>query len=336
MIDHDALFKQLLSTFFVEFVDLFFPKVGEYLDKDSLEFLDKEFFTDIKTDKRREADIVVKARFQNLSAFFIINVENQGDIKNLLDFQQRLFFYAAHLHQQFKLPVYSIVVLYGERPKRPLLDAYRIEFPDGVMLEFRYRVVQLNRLNWRDFVKRKNPVASALMAKMDIALQERPFVKVECLKILTRLRIDKKRLRLIGTFVDTYLNLNPQEQKIFQAEIDKIEPHQKEKVMEFTSSWERRGIEQGLKQGLQEGLQKGLQQGKQEGLQQGKQEGLREGALNVTLGLLRKKLGSVSARAQKRVRQLSLAQLEELSLALLDFANVQDLTSWLDKTRLKD
>ena len=198
MIDHDALFKQLLSTFFVEFVELFFPQVSDYLDKDSLEFLDKEFFTGIQSDKRREADIVVKARFHKRRAFFIINLENQGDIKNLLEFQQRLFFYAAHLHQQFKLPVYSIVVLYGDRPKSPLPEVYRVEFPDGVMLEMRYRVVQLNRLNWRDFVRHKNPVASALMAKMNIAVAERPFVKVQCLKILARLRIDKKRLRLPG------------------------------------------------------------------------------------------------------------------------------------------
>ncbi|MBI3653827.1 MAG: DUF4351 domain-containing protein [Acidobacteria bacterium] len=318
MIDHDALFKQLLSTFFVEFVELFFPKVGEYLDRRALEFLDKEFFTDIESDKRREADIVVKARFRNASAFFIINLENQGDIKNLLEFQQRLFFYAAHLHQKHKLPVYSIVVLYGEHPKRPLPDAYRIEFPDGVMLEFRYRVVQLNRLPWREFIKRKNPVASALMAKMNIALPERPFVKVECLKILTSLRIDKKRLRLLGTFVDTYLNLTAKEEKIFQAEIAKIEPRTKERVMEFTSSWERKGMEQGKREGLQ--------QGKREGLQQGK----REGALKVTLGLLDRKFGVVAARTRKRIKQLSLEQLEQLSLAVLDFSTLQDLSAWLD------
>ena len=45
MIDHDRLFKELFSTFFVEFLELFFPQVAEYVAYGSLEFLDKEIFT---------------------------------------------------------------------------------------------------------------------------------------------------------------------------------------------------------------------------------------------------------------------------------------------------
>ena len=38
--DHDRLFKELLTTFFVEFLELFFPETLPYLDRDSVEFLD--------------------------------------------------------------------------------------------------------------------------------------------------------------------------------------------------------------------------------------------------------------------------------------------------------
>jgi hypothetical protein len=41
MIDHDRLFKELLSTFFIEFIELFFPNVMTYLEPDSVTFLDK-------------------------------------------------------------------------------------------------------------------------------------------------------------------------------------------------------------------------------------------------------------------------------------------------------
>jgi hypothetical protein len=41
-IDHDRLFKELISTFFVEFIELFFPQLMDYLDRDSVTFLDKE------------------------------------------------------------------------------------------------------------------------------------------------------------------------------------------------------------------------------------------------------------------------------------------------------
>jgi hypothetical protein len=41
--DHDRLFKQLLTTFFAEFVELFLPEISGYLDRDSIHFLDKKF-----------------------------------------------------------------------------------------------------------------------------------------------------------------------------------------------------------------------------------------------------------------------------------------------------
>ena len=55
MIDHDRLFKELLSTFFVEFLELFFPDVSEYLERDSLVPMDKELFTDVTSGERYEA-----------------------------------------------------------------------------------------------------------------------------------------------------------------------------------------------------------------------------------------------------------------------------------------
>ncbi len=38
-IDHDRLFKELISTFFVEFIELFFPQLIDYLDRESITFL---------------------------------------------------------------------------------------------------------------------------------------------------------------------------------------------------------------------------------------------------------------------------------------------------------
>jgi hypothetical protein len=42
-INHDQLFKELLTTFFVEFLELLFPSVLEYLDTDSIQFVDKRY-----------------------------------------------------------------------------------------------------------------------------------------------------------------------------------------------------------------------------------------------------------------------------------------------------
>ena len=79
MIYHDRLFKELLTTFFVEFIELFFPEVLNYLDTENIEFLSQEIFTDVTSGEKHQADMVVKARFQDEESYFLINVEPFAD-----------------------------------------------------------------------------------------------------------------------------------------------------------------------------------------------------------------------------------------------------------------
>src|SRR5205085_2937430 len=112
-----------------------------------------------------------------------------------------------------------------------------------------------NRLSWRDFVSQPNPVASALMAKMQIAPEERSHVKLECLRLMATLHLDPARMQLISGFVDTYLRLTAEEQRQFQVELGTVEPEEREVVMQIVTSW----MEEGLKQGLEQGLERGLE-----------------------------------------------------------------------------
>ncbi|WP_298910909.1 hypothetical protein [uncultured Nostoc sp.] len=53
MIDHDRLFKELISTFFVEFLDLFLPQVASQIDRDSIQFLPQDVFTDVTSGENK-------------------------------------------------------------------------------------------------------------------------------------------------------------------------------------------------------------------------------------------------------------------------------------------
>jgi hypothetical protein len=143
MIDHDRLFKELISTFFLEFIELFFPEVSPYVESNSFAFLDKEVFTDVTSGDRHEADLVVKARFRNTEVFFLFLVEHQGRPEG--EFGRRLFRYFARLYEKFGLPVYPIVIFSYDQPKRAESTTHRVEFPNKVVLEFNYDVIQLNR-----------------------------------------------------------------------------------------------------------------------------------------------------------------------------------------------
>ena len=45
--DYDRLFKELRTTFFLDFIALFFPSLRATLGANSLELLDQEVFTDL-------------------------------------------------------------------------------------------------------------------------------------------------------------------------------------------------------------------------------------------------------------------------------------------------
>jgi predicted transposase YdaD len=90
-----------------------------------------------------------------------------------------------------------------------------------------------------------------------------------------------------------------------------------------------------LAEGRQEGVELGRKEGHQEGRELGLEEGLEEGrrreASALALRLLERRCGSLSAATTSRIEALSRAQLENLTLALLDFRSGEDLQIWLEQ-----
>ena len=318
-IDHDQLFKRLLKEFFVEFVELFLPAVREYLEPSTIKFLDKEIFTDLKASQRQIVDLVAQAEFKGQKACFLIHVEPQASRRRKRgEFAERMFYYFAGLSKDSGLPVYPVAILSYDQPRNLEADIYRVEFPDKTVLEFRYTVIQLNQLNWRDFLRHDNPVASALMAKMGFTPEERVEVKKECLRMIARLKLDPDKTKQLAKFVDTYLRLNAEEKMQFKAAIQKLPDEEQEATMEYMTSWEEEGWHRGLEKGLEKGLQKGLEKGLD-----------REREL-IKRQLIRR-IGQLSKRAQASIARLSAEQMEGLGEALLDFTQARDLSQWLSE-----
>ena len=81
---------------------------------------------------------------------------------------------------------------------------------------------------------------------------------------------------------------------------------------------------------FQDILQEGRQEGVELGRQEGREEGRRREASTLALRQLERLCGSLDAPTSARIEALSLWQLEELALALLDFRSAQDLQAWLE------
>jgi hypothetical protein len=301
-INHDQLFKELLTTFFVEFLELFCPSVLEYLDTDSIQFVDKELFTDVVGGEKKIMDIVALAKFQQQDYSFLIHIENESSSKT--DFNQRLFRYFCSLFLRYNRPIYPIVVFSYDSPQRLDKSDFVIDFPDKQVLKFDYEIVQLNRLNWRDFLQQKNPVAAALMAKMKIDPLDRPTVKAQCLRLLVTIKLDPAKMQLISSFVDTYLHLNFTEEAIFQSELGTMETREQEQIMQITTSWEEKG----------------------------RIEGRLEEKRAIALRLLNRKLGDISSEISRQVKSLEPSRLDTLTEDLLDFQTLDDLERWLSNS----
>ncbi len=321
-VDHDKMFKELLTNFFFEFVAAFLPDVFAYIDTSYYELLDKEVFTDVASSDKHEVDIVVKVRFKQIpaafantvtaeqaqdtpfEAFFLIHIENQSTAKS--GFPKRMFRYFARLYEKYNLPVYPVVIFSYDTPLRPEPKQHVIEFPGFVVNRFQYRVIQLNRIGWRKYVKQPNPAATALMAKMKIAPADRPKVKLQCLRLLLTLKLDPAKSQLIFLFVDRYLRLNNEEQRQYDQAIAKLPQIEKEKEKMVSSWWS-------------------------EGRQEGRQEGLQEGKAKLLLGQMQRRFGTLSTKLQTRLQGLSAPQLDELGYALFDFKTLAEVEDWLAK-----
>ena len=298
-IDHDRLFKELISTFLIEFIELFFPQVLEYIDTESIIFLDKEIFTDVTAGDKYETDLIAKVKFLGQPSYFVIHIEAESGARP--KFNQRMFRYFARLDEKLDLPIYPIVIFSYDSPKTVAVNNYQINFPDFQVLKFNYQVVQLNQLNWRDFLARQNPVASALMSKMSIAPEDRPKVKAECLRLLVTLKLNPAKMQLISGFIDTYLRLNKIEKEKFQTELGTLIKEEKEEVMQIVTSWMEEGIERGI-----------------------------EREKNLILRLINRKFGQIDLKLATKIRNLNIEIIEALAEAIFDLDTVEDLQNWLD------
>ena len=140
---------------------------------------------------------------------------------------------------------------------------------------------------------------------MRMDTQQRPEVKLISLQLLASLGLNPAQIQLISSFIDTYLQLNPEEQREFSEQLATIEARQEEQVMEIVTSWMREGIEQGVVRGR-------------------KQE-----AVSMITRMLKRRFGSLNPQLQEQITSLSVMQLEDLGEALFDFTAVDDLEAWL-------
>jgi flagellar biosynthesis/type III secretory pathway protein FliH len=124
-------------------------------------------------------------------------------------------------------------------------------------LRFKFYTLELKKRNWRDYIQSNNPVAAALLSKMGYQPEEKVQVKLEFMRMLTRMQLDPARMTLLAGFFETYLKLNAHEEQVLDTEIQKLNAEEVQKMMEITTSWHEKGREEGRMEGRMEGKTEG-------------------------------------------------------------------------------
>ncbi len=304
-IDHDQIFKNLIKNFFKEFMELFLPDAAKAINFRRITFLEKEYFTDASGGKRKQMDLVVRAGLKGGGEeFILVHTEFESSRKNI--FPERMCEYFFQLYLRHKKPIIPIAVFADDQKwKKPLPDTYEIGFKGEVYNKFRYRQIKLKNLDYRKFLRTKNPLAYALMAKMGYSRKQMIQAKSDFWRLIAGARkVNPARRHLLIEFVETYMQLNRQEQKRFDKIINEQKEYQEAKKM--ITVYEKRG--------------------KQEGLLEGKQEGLIEGKQDDLLLLMEKKFGKLSQSIKNKIRKInSVKKLDSLLVDLLDAGKLTDL-----------
>ena len=294
-IDHDGAFKMLLTDFFAEFLELFAPALAAQIDPDDLTFLATESFVELIDPDRRDADMVIQTRLRNRRATILIHLEHQAQPDPTL--ARRMFRYFARFHDRYDLPIYPIALCSYPSSRSDTPAVYTVTVEPLDVLTFNFQVVQLAKLRWRDFLESENPVAVALMARMQIASRDRWRVKAACLRRAMGLRLTSEARRRIAQFVDLYLPLNAAGEAAFRADVATYTHAEQEGIMEIVTSWQRQGRV--------------------------------EEARDIAFRLATKKFGSLDSVSSVQIEALTKPQLDALLIALLDFTSPDDLAIWL-------
>lgn len=226
----------------------------------------------------------------------ILHIEFQVDPK--VDIPFRMADYRLRVYRRFPTKKIYQVVIYLRKTRSALVRQTTFELPE---MRHRYQVIRLWEIPSEQLLK-----SSGLLPFAVLSQTENP---VEILQEVAR-KINNitDKTAQNDLFASTAI--------IAGLVLDKmiIQRLLKEETMKESVIY-------------QEIIAKGLAEGREEG----REEGRKEGESNLILKLLHRRIGLIRPDIAEKIRQLSIEQLENLGIALLDFNSEADLVNWFNQ-----
>jgi hypothetical protein len=298
---HDQLFKDLLSTFFHDFLTLFMPDIADGIDPASIVFRNPELFTDLPTGERRMADLLAEVRtVDGQPRVILIHTEIQA--KRGADFGYRMWEYHAMIKLRDSKPLISIAVQLSSGTSGISLESYE-ETLFGITYRYlMYWQVGLRDLDAPAWITAAPQLVAALGALMRPGPEGRAALKLALLRRIMDSGLDDARVFLLVNAVETYLELDAADQAMLRASLNA----EGEEVMEATElTW----------------ADKILIRGREEGLEQGALEARRQIARRLVL----RRFSAVPADVENHITSASAETLDRMLDQIVTVSSVDEL-----------
>ena len=267
--DFDSPWKDIMTKYFKQFMEFFFPAVAEEVDwQRGYTSLDKEL-----RQIAREAEIGARLvdnlfkvwKKNGAETWVLVHVEIQAQEQE--NFAHRTYVYNYRLHDLYQRPVASFAVLADENPAWRPTEYFQELW--GCRTDFRFPVVKI-----LDYAKQqplleasRNPFAIVVLAHLKTLAtrknnHHRRRWKVQLTKELYKRGFTKTEILNLYRFIDWIMILPEDLKNRFHQEIRQFE---EERKMKYITTAERIGRTAGLKEGIEKGITKGRQEGRQEG-----------------------------------------------------------------------
>ena len=312
--DHDQIWKEVLTEFFGEFMELFFPRIAEQLDLTTVEFDNTELFADPPTGDVRRPDLVAEvACREGGRELILIHVEVQSCRDPEMD--RRMWEYYCLLRVRRKLPVLPIVLYLAPGRAGLVRETYREQLFGQTYCTLRYWAVALPSFSAERFLRSRNLLAPALSALMRPGRLRRPVHKLQALDAVAAAETNEARRYMLAGVVGAYMVLS----EVDEAEFEQLAAREPNTgVATMVNIFEQKGIEKGIEKGIQQGIEKGIA------------EGLLAGQRRSLLGQMTSTFGELPGDVRARVAAIDDPErLDVLLVAILKADTLEQMTALL-------
>jgi hypothetical protein len=206
-VSHDKLFRTLFEHFFQDLIEILNQDLANTLDFKTVRFIPREHFQKLSKDGQVIPDILAEIRTKGgEEQIVLVDVEIEASYTSIME--KRLWHYARHLSATWKKPVFSAVVYLTGGPPNVEIHEVTENIGPWVAGTFRYISLGLSRSLAEDWLKRPQPLAAALAARMRSEIWSQLEKKIACMERIARSDLDPTGNYMLANTVESYVQLS--------------------------------------------------------------------------------------------------------------------------------